>query len=248
MPAAGRTHILFDFFGTLVDYSASRTEQGYPGSHALLRGLGADLGYADFLAAWSAAFADFDRRSAEDDSEFSMTEVGTAFLTDLLGPPPAADDVEAFTREYVREWNTGVRYLPGVPDLVRDLHRDYRLAVVTNTHQPDLVPGHLAAMGLADYFDAVVTSVELGWCKPHPRIYAATLDILGIDAGAAVFVGDTYRPDFVGPERAGIPAYLIDPERRAPVPAARRLDSILDLPARLRTRQADDDRLTGSAR
>ncbi|MGI5151209.1 HAD family hydrolase [Plantactinospora sp. CA-294935] len=248
MPAAGRTHILFDFFGTLVDYSASRTEQGYPGSHALLRHLGADLGYPEFLTAWSGACAGFDRRSDEDESEFSMTEVGTAFLTDLLDRPPAPDDVDAFVREYVREWNTGVHYSAAVSDLVRDLHRDHRLAVVSNTHQPGLVPGHLAAMGLAQYFDAVVTSVELGWRKPHPLIYATALDTLGIDAGSAVFVGDSYGPDFVGPERAGIPAYLIDPDRRAPVPEARRLGSILDLPARLRTRHADGDRLAGSAR
>ncbi|WP_159079191.1 HAD family hydrolase [Plantactinospora sp. BC1] len=247
MPAAGPSHVLFDFFGTLVAYSASRTEQGYPGSHALLRRLGVDLDYAEFLTAWSGAFAEFDRRSEENDSEFSMIEVGTVFLTDLLGRSPAPEDADAFVREYVREWNTGVRYLPGVPELVRDLHRDHRLAVVTNTHQPGLVPDHLAAMGLAQYFDAVVASVELGWCKPHPRIYATALEILGIDAGSAVFVGDSYRPDFVGPERAGIRAYLIDPERRSPVPEARRLDSILDLPARLRSRQADDDRLAGSA-
>ncbi|GIG87080.1 HAD family hydrolase [Plantactinospora endophytica] len=246
MQSAGRTHILFDFFGTLVDYSASRTEQGYAGSHELLRGLGADLDYADFLTAISGTMTAFDRRSDRDDSEFSMTEVGTAFLADVLDRRPAADEVDAFVTEYIREWNTGVRYPTGVAELVRDLHRDHRLAVVTNTHQPDLVPNHLTAMGLRPYFDAVVTSVELGWRKPHPRIYAAALDLLGIDAESAVFVGDTYQPDFVGPEQAGMTAYLIDPEHRSAVPDARRLGSILDLPNRLRIEQADDGQLAGS--
>ncbi|WP_422769065.1 HAD family hydrolase [Plantactinospora sp. WMMC1484] len=248
MPPTRPSHILFDFFGTLVDYSASRTEQGYPGSHGLLRRLGAALDYPGFLAAWSQTMTGFDLRSDEDDREFSMTEVGTVFLADVLGRHPAPAEVDAFVTEYLREWNTGVHHPAGVPDLVRELRRDHRLAVVSNTHQPDLVPGHLAAMGLAPCFDVVITSVELGWRKPHPRIYAAALDALGIDAEAAVFVGDTYGPDFVGPERAGIPAYLIDPQRRAPVPDDRRLDSLFDLPDRLRTPQAGDDRLAGSAR
>jgi putative hydrolase of the HAD superfamily len=225
--------ILFDFFGTLVEYSASRTEQGYHGSHALVREFGADLPYADFLAAWSEASAEYDRISDRDDREFSMVEVGSLFLGGALGRPVARTEVDAFVAEYVREWNTGVRYAAEIAGCVRRLAREYRLAVVTNTHQPDLVPNHLATMGLSECFDAVITSVEVGWRKPHPAIYATALDALGVDAGAAVFVGDTYVPDFVGPSQAGMTAYLIDPFRRSPVPAERRLDSVLDLPAKL---------------
>jgi putative hydrolase of the HAD superfamily len=233
MVAARPTHILFDFFGTLVEYSASRTEQGYPRSHALLRRLGADLDYLGFLAAWSQIYDEFDRRSEDDDHEFSMIEVGTAFLADLLGSAPRPADVDAFAAEYLAEWDTGVRYIAEIATCVRDLARDYRLAVVTNTHQADIVRNHLTAMGLRSCFDAVITSVEVGWRKPHPAIFAAALQALRIDARAAVFVGDTYAPDFLGPERAGITAYLLDPQRRAPVPDSRRLDSILDLPGRL---------------
>ncbi len=37
------TVVFFDFFGTLVDYSPSRTEQGYHRTHASLDELGVDL-------------------------------------------------------------------------------------------------------------------------------------------------------------------------------------------------------------
>ncbi|MFC7642798.1 hypothetical protein ACFQX6_19075 [Streptosporangium lutulentum] len=79
-----RTHIFLDFFGTLVDYSASRTEQGYESSHELLRRLGASLTYQEFLDAWSRALAEFDRMSDRDDREFSMAEAGTVFLAESL--------------------------------------------------------------------------------------------------------------------------------------------------------------------
>jgi putative hydrolase of the HAD superfamily len=225
--------VLFDFFGTLVDYDPARTAQDHRGSHGILRRLGADLPYADFLSAWSQAVEAFDRRGDADDSEFTVTEVAETFLAGALGRRPAAAEAEEFAAAYVAEWSTGVRYLPGLPGLLRDLAAGHRLAVVTNTHWPALVPGHLAAMGLADRFAAVVTSVDVGWRKPHPRIFAAALAALGIEPAEAVFVGDTYVPDFVGPERAGIPAYLIDPAGVAPVPADRRLASLFDLPSRL---------------
>ncbi|HEY0000801.1 MAG TPA: HAD family hydrolase, partial [Actinoplanes sp.] len=223
----------FDFFGTLVDYSPSRTEQGYEQSHALLRLAGAEISYEEFLAVWSETSAGFDRRAEADDREFSMTEACTEFLGVVLGRTPTGDEVSTFVGCYVGEWNKGVTYRPEVVGCLDELAADYRLAVVSNTHQPGLVPGHLAAMGVLDRFDAVVTSVDLGWRKPHPKIYAAALDTLGIQADAAVFVGDTYDADFAGPERAGIRAFLIDPDRQTAVPDERRLESVLDLPSRL---------------
>jgi len=245
--SAPRTHILFDFFGTLVEYSTRRAVQDYTLSYEFLRRLGATLSYPDYLTSWNQIYTEFDRRSEHDDHEFSLFELDTAYLTGTLGRPPAAAEVEAFSAAHLREWNTGVRYSADVAECVRGLARDYRLAVVTNTHRADLVPAHLEAMGLRPYFDAVITSVEVGWRKPHPKIYATALGALGVDAGSTVFVGDSYRPDFVGPERVGIPAFLIDPHRKATVPDDRRLTSILDLPDRLQAYRAGDDRLTQPA-
>ncbi len=233
MPSLTRTHVLFDFFGTLVSYSASRTDQGYAASHELARRFGAQLSYPDFLDAWDQISARFDAQADEDGIEFSMLQLASDFLTSVLGRVPSVDESEAFVDTYVGEWNQGVRYLDGVTGLLDELRRDYRLAVVTNTHLASLVPGHLRAMGVADRFDAVITSVEVGWRKPHPAIYAVTLTRLGIPAGAAAFVGDTFAADYDGPEQAGMQAFLIDPDGLDPVPKARRLSSVLDLPRAL---------------
>lgn len=47
------------------------------------------------------------------------------------------------------------------------------------------------------------------------------------------FVGDTRDPDYIGPRSMGMRALLIDPDHRQTVPAGDRIDSVLDLPARL---------------
>jgi putative hydrolase of the HAD superfamily len=225
------THLLLDFFGTLVDHSACATGLRYPRSHALLRDLGADLPYERFEPALFSTYADFERRCADDHREFSVTEVMTAFLTTALGGrPPGPDTVAAYVDTYIAEWNAGVRYLAGLDALVAKLRTEFRLAVVSNTHTPTLVPNHLAALGLSEAMDAVVLSVEVGRRKPHPAIYRAALERLGPHPRDAVFVGDTYEADFAGPRRAGMAAVLIDPAREAPVADADRIDSIFDLP------------------
>lgn len=225
--------LLLDFFGTLVDYSPSRVDQGYERSHALLLGCGAEVGYAEFLARWSDVSAEFDAASDVDDREFSMHDLATAFLGDVLRRSPADDEVDALVATYVHEWNTGVTPIEGVASLLADLARDHRIAVVTNTHHPALVPDHLDAMGLAPHIDAVITSVEVGSRKPHPAIYEAALQAMRAAASEAIFVGDTRGPDYDGPRAFGMQALLIDPDGTHDLPAAHRLHSILDLPAAL---------------
>jgi putative hydrolase of the HAD superfamily len=229
--------LLLDFFGTLVDHSACADGLRYPRSHAVLRDLGADVPYEAFEPALFGTYAEFERRCADDDREFSVTEVMTAFLSGALGRPPDPDVIAAYVDTYIAEWNAGVRYLPGLDALVAKLRTEFRLAVVSNTHTPTLVPNHLAAMGLSEAMDAVVLSVEVGRRKPHPAIYQAALDRLGIEARDAVFVGDTFEADFAGPRRAGMDAVLIDPARSAAVVDTDRIDSIFELPDWLAARR-----------
>jgi len=233
MTNARVTHVLLDFFGTLVDYSPSRVGQGYRRTHALAGSLGVDLPYGEFLAETDAEFARFDARSQLANREFSMQEMMEALLSRLLGRAPAPDRVTALVDSYIAEWNGGVVYPATTAPVINALASQFRLAVVTNTHQADLVPSHLTALGIAARFDLVVTSVELGWRKPHPRIYAETLRRLGIAAPQAIFVGDTFTADYAGPRAAGIAALLLDPAGRADIPAEHRLDSLTELPAAL---------------
>jgi putative hydrolase of the HAD superfamily len=233
MTAGGITHVLLDFFGTLTAYSPSRTEQGYHRTHDLARSLGVTAGYQDMLLAWVRASEALDRQSATDCREYSMEDAAAACLRELTSRAAAPREIAAFARSYLAEWNTGVSYPAGLPDVIRALASRYRLAVVSNTHDRGLVPAHLAAMGIAGHFEAVITSIDVGWRKPDPRIYAAALTRLGIQAEAAIFAGDTFEADYAGPVRSGLLAYLIDPQGRHDIPAGQRLRSLADLPGRL---------------
>jgi putative hydrolase of the HAD superfamily len=228
------THILFDFFGTLVDYSPDRCDREFPRTRQALEELGLTLTGDELVATWDETWYPFEERSLLDHREFSMVDVGTVFLRSLLGREPDPAVTRTLMDVYIAEWEAGICHLEGLADWLSELARDYRLAIVSNVHEPVLVPRHLEKMGLKDRFDAVILSIEVGWRKPHPEIYATALQTLGAQPDQAVFVGDRLGPDFAGPQQAGIRSFLIDPLDRAGVPTPRRLDTIFDLSTRLR--------------
>ena len=230
-------HILFDFFGTLVEYSPSRTEQGYGRSHALLRSFGSGLEYPGFLDLWSKVSEEFDRRANDDHSEFSMHEVSEHFLESAIGTAPGGEMVDAFVDSYIEEWNKGVTYLDGVNELLERLASRYNLGIVTNTHLAALIDEHLKKMKATSHFKVIVTSIGELCRKPHAQIFLRALELLGSSPARTLFVGDSYEADYLGATQVGMDCFLIDAARQAQVPAENRLVSLYELENRLRTQK-----------
>ncbi|GAA4929033.1 HAD family hydrolase [Actinoplanes utahensis] len=235
MPHHRHGPVFFDFFGTLADYPADGRED-LRRTRALLAGWGSALDSDAFHARWAACFARLEQRARTSHREYHLRDVVTSFLGDALARAPRADEIEAYIDCYIGEWRSAVHVPAAVVELVRDLGADRALAVVSNTHLETLVPDLLMAAGILDAFAAVVTSVEVGWRKPHPAIFRTACRSLGVPPDTVVFAGDTYDADYVGPTRAGMRAFLIDPAGRAAVPTNRRLGSVLDLRDRLPVR------------
>jgi putative hydrolase of the HAD superfamily len=80
--------------------------------------------------------------------------------------------------------------------------------------------------------DAIVDSRTHGRVKPHPTIFQAALDLLGVAAADAVMVGDSLEEDIEGARALGMRAILIDrDDRHAEIDE--RLTDLLGLPAAL---------------
>ena len=80
--------------------------------------------------------------------------------------------------------------------------------------------------------DAIVDSRSHGRVKPHPTIFEAALELLGVRAADAVMVGDSLEEDIEGARALGMRAILIDREERHPE-VEDRLTDLLGLPAAL---------------
>jgi putative hydrolase of the HAD superfamily len=64
---------------------------------------------------------------------------------------------------------------------------------------------------MLQYFDARLTSGDTGYMKPHPTIYQKALDLLGVEARQALFVGDRPANDIAGANDAGMVSVLMSP-------------------------------------
>ncbi len=80
--------------------------------------------------------------------------------------------------------------------------------------------------------DAWISSGVHGKVKPSPTIFAAALELLGVEAEAALMVGDSLLDDVEGARALGMQAYLIDREGRYP-DRDDALPTLLALPALL---------------
>jgi putative hydrolase of the HAD superfamily len=69
---------------------------------------------------------------------------------------------------------------------------------------------------LTPYRDRLVISSEVGYRKPHPALYRAAMDSIGLPADRIVCIGDDPVNDYEGPRAAGFRAILLDRRGRAP--------------------------------
>jgi len=98
---------------------------------------------------------------------------------------------------------------PEVPDALAELRGEgLRLAVVSNWD--DRLPELLAELGLARHLNEIVHSSALGIAKPDPEIFLYALRRLGVEADAAMHVGDNAREDLEGAVAVGMQALLLD--------------------------------------
>ena len=68
-------------------------------------------------------------------------------------------------------------------------------------------------LNIASYFDAIISSAEVGYEKPDPRIFKEALKQLRVSPEDTVHVGDSIDDDFRGATNAGLRAVLVDRHR-----------------------------------
>ncbi len=72
----------------------------------------------------------------------------------------------------------------------------------------------LTALGIAALVDHPIYASPHGVAKPDPRLFEIALDACGVEAGAAIHVGDELDDDVAGARAAGITPVLISRDRR----------------------------------
>jgi YjjG family noncanonical pyrimidine nucleotidase len=102
----------------------------------------------------------------------------------------------------------------GALDVLDHLRRHASLALLTNGLS-DVQRNRIERTGVADYFDAIVISAEVGISKPHTGIFDIAFEQLGSPGKeSAVMVGDSLSSDIQGGTNYGIATCWYNPHRK----------------------------------
>ena len=96
-----------------------------------------------------------------------------------------------------------------MPAVLRQLSAaGLRVGLISNTHRClASFQSHFELQGL---ISATVSSSDHGLMKPHPSIFSAALQLLGVAPAEAVMVGDSVRQDVEGALSVGMRAILLN--------------------------------------
>jgi putative hydrolase of the HAD superfamily len=118
--------------------------------------------------------------------------------------------LEACAWEIYEEWAACQHFAlyDDVVPALRALHEaGVRIGLISNTHR--CLTSFQSHFELEPFITAAVSSSQHGYMKPHPSIFEAALGLVGIEASAAVMVGDNLLHDVYGARSVGMRAVLI---------------------------------------
>lgn len=175
------------------------------------------------VTSWGYDMGEGDRRMLGRDIRFAVEEeTSRAFHGDCIDPgyPELCRRVAGrhgmfLTPQQGAElwetWNLGGLFLGRVlfPDVLDTLNwlkdRGFRLASVTNRgYSGPRFQEEMEELGLTQLFEHVAVSCDIGYMKPHPRLFQFALEQMGVAAEESVMVGDSLRADVEGAKTLGM--------------------------------------------
>nr|WP_246781504.1 HAD family hydrolase [Rhodoblastus sphagnicola] len=213
---------MFDLDGTLFDHAGADHEAAL----ALRAVLAPKLPEKAFLTEWRMAeIRHYSRYLA---GEISFAEQRRARVRAVAGERLSDAEADLAFNFYFSAYRNAWRLFEDVRPCLAALS-GLRLGLVTNGDGA-VQRRKIEALGLAEFFDAVVISGEVGLAKPDPRIFALACARLGAEPASALFIGDDRRLDAEAASAAGLRGLWLD-RLGADAPDPIRVASLVEIPA-----------------
>lgn len=176
--------VIWDVDGTLIDSSTLHFES------------------------WQAIMRDEAREITHGQFHATFGQRNDTVLRTLLGPDLSASDVErislakeGYYRDLLR--SRGIQPLPGVRRWLTELQKaGWRQAIASSAPMLN-IEAIVAALGLADYFDAITSGDDVTHGKPDPETFLLAATRLGVEPHRCVVVEDA-PVGIEGARRAGM--------------------------------------------
>ncbi len=193
--------VFFDVDFTLIYPGPTFQGEGYR-QFCAKHGMQVDAGAFNRAVAAAASLLE-DARGRRYDPQLFI-DYTRRIIEEMGGSGPG---LEACTREMYEEWAACQHFslYDDVEPVFRALAaRGIRIGLISNTHRS--LASFQSHFELDDLVSGAISSSEHGFMKPHPSIFQAALDLLGVGAADSVMVGDSPSDDVEGARRVGMRA------------------------------------------
>ncbi len=200
--------VFFDLYGTLLIYGDMK--QAWADWLCLLHsglkkhGLTAPL---DEFAFKCDGFFSWDVPLSGDDG-ITVYERRLLRLCHAVGVTCPADALRDMADVSADSWQRHLRLDPEAISVLKQLHGQFSMALISNYDHPRALRAYLSKLGLDDCFSTVLISAEVGIDKPDPAIFKLALESEKLGPSETVFVGDM-AIDVDGARAAGMQPILI---------------------------------------
>ena len=114
-------------------------------------------------------------------------------------------DVRRGVADLMRGALSGATPIPGAVATVREIHgAAVPIGIVSSAVYHPFLEWTLEAFGIRDAIDVVITSASAGFYKSRAELYVHAAELLGASPEHMVHVGDSFRFDVAGANRAGM--------------------------------------------
>ena len=119
---------------------------------------------------------------------------------------------------------------PGAMECLAALKAEGYILGIGTDMTIDIQLEKLEKLGMLSYFDFIVSSEEANAEKPDPRLFRICVEKAGVRPEECLFLGDSYKKDYLGPLAAGMQALWYAPEDSSAHPEAKTLTHFAHLP------------------
>lgn len=212
----------FDLFNTLIIVEPDTLKDAMDRMVKSLQENRIAIEYEPFKKSYRDAALKYVQQARKDGKEtHNSIWISVALNENGSSIPPDDARIGTAIDHYFSAFYNNCHTLPGTIGMLNKMKGRYPLGLLSNfTHGP-AARKILDHTGLTPYFDAIIISGELGYRKPHPKVFKKLVEQLGTDSNEIIFIGDDPEPDIYGAWRSGLKPVWITYTRDNNIPVLR---------------------------
>ncbi len=202
--------VVMDYIGTLTNARGYNLEVSRAKLHQALSEVGFETDEKTFHEAYAKAHEKY--RVIRYEKLIEVTNaVWVCEALNSLGFETNEEDprLKVALNVFFQDYVASLEPRPYAKKLLKKLAENYKLGLISNFTYAPVVHASLRKLGISQFFNAILTSDEVGWRKPHKRIFEEILRRLQVTAEETVFVGDSPLEDIKGAKTVGMKTVFV---------------------------------------